>query len=489
MFRDPNAVDALLHEIASVTHKAMSDVVETWNRKACGPICSLPIELLAQAFSWLDLPDRVKVTGVSRYIRSVALGQPSLWTQITLDPTTPHLPDTLALVLERSGRATLDVDMYAWSEDATAQLASHVRRMRTLIIRQTFSTAWIFEQPAPVLEVLQIPTVARGILDQTSLHTVLPSPTWAPLLRRLELPSTFVLPNKNSSGSFDRVTYFSAHITADGDADTDARRLFEVFPSLEILELFFSTDTSLHNMPNTRIPRTLVDLRLYSHGDGHNIAAFIALCHGHAFKHVHLVCRRAQLGTAAVEHVRSVASGQWHFEFNNNRGRGTFKLDDGAVYEIECDQLGLELKDLRAAFDSLGSIVMPSYLLSEQLVEAFHLPALHSITLQGSFLRRAGWGDSSSGRLCVPKLQTLRIEPWQYEWEDGVTEMQDCSQYTEGLVRRLTVEDGSALARIPRFVLSKVGREYVGAECWAWIYSYASFVYVEDEMVWQQTDK
>ncbi|KZV86812.1 hypothetical protein EXIGLDRAFT_774284, partial [Exidia glandulosa HHB12029] len=47
-------VHAFVNDIASVTHKAMADVVETWNGTACGVMCRLPMELLAQSFSWLN---------------------------------------------------------------------------------------------------------------------------------------------------------------------------------------------------------------------------------------------------------------------------------------------------------------------------------------------------------------------------------------------------------------------------------------------------
>ncbi|KZV79803.1 hypothetical protein EXIGLDRAFT_729286 [Exidia glandulosa HHB12029] len=66
--------------------------------------------------------------------------------------------------------------------------------------------------------------------------------------------------------------------------------------------------------------------------------------------------------------------------------------------------------------------------------------------------------------------------------------MKQCFQYTEGLVRRLTLEDGSALLKIPRFVLSNVESEHLGAECWSWIYSRVSSVYLDDELLWHQAD-
>ncbi|KZV87686.1 hypothetical protein EXIGLDRAFT_697314 [Exidia glandulosa HHB12029] len=136
--RDPYTVAAFMGEIASVTHQATSDVVEKWNQKAHTVLYRLPMELLAHSFSWLDPPERVKVTAVSRYLRSVALGDPSLWAQIKFEKKHSHRNGALALLLERSGSATLDVDIHALIpgiEDVL--LAQHVRRLRTLILDNT----------------------------------------------------------------------------------------------------------------------------------------------------------------------------------------------------------------------------------------------------------------------------------------------------------------------------------------------------------------
>lgn len=184
--RDPSVVDAFVSDIASVAHKALGDVVETWNRTACGVMCRLPMELLAQSFSWLDLTERAKVTAVSRYFRSVALGDPCLWAGIELDQRTPHLTDTLALLLERSGRAPLDVHIYVQNEDVAALLAPHISRIRTLILDKTHDASWItaptqdiswiFEQAAPILELVKVSPVRY-------LQTVLPLPAWVSTLR------------------------------------------------------------------------------------------------------------------------------------------------------------------------------------------------------------------------------------------------------------------------------------------------------------------
>ncbi|KZV87677.1 hypothetical protein EXIGLDRAFT_697308 [Exidia glandulosa HHB12029] len=487
--RDASAVDALASDIASVTHKALGDAVEVWNRTACSAMCRLPMELLAHSFSWLNLTDRAKVTAVSRYFRSVALGDPSLWAQIELDQKTPHLmiTDTLALLLARSGRAPLDVHIYPQNEDVAALLAPQISRIRTLILDTTRDTSWIlaptqdiswiFEQPAPILELVKVPPVRY-------LQTVLPLPAWAPLLRRLELPSTFVLPV--SSGHFDRVTYFSGWMTTDFAADTDASRLFDVFPSLEILQLSFTNRyTSVDNWPNTRVPSTLEEITLHDDGDGLNVPALLALWHGHPFRIVNLHSIYAPLATAALEHMRSVASGPWQLDLGQTGCE--LRTEDEAVYKVNFYDRYAGFTDIRDFLGTFGSIVAPASVFLQQLTMLFCMPCLHSITLRGAFPTGPSDWELFDGRLFVPQLQTLRLEPYHHaeeRWQAG--ELQHCSRCTEELFRRFTLEDGSQLPKIPRLVFSEVARPYVGEEYWAWIYQRASSVYIEDELLWQE---
>ncbi|KZV80830.1 hypothetical protein EXIGLDRAFT_845209 [Exidia glandulosa HHB12029] len=490
--RDASAVDALASDIASVTHKALGDAVEAWNRTACSAMCRLPMELLAHSFSWLNLTDRAKVTAVSRYFRSVALGDPSLWAQIELDQKTPHLmiTDTLALLLERSGRVPLDVHIYPQNEDVAALLAPHISRIRTLILDKTHDTSWIlaptqdiswiFEQPAPILELVKVPPVRH-------LQTVLPLPAWAPLLRRLELPSTFVLP-VSSSGHFDRVTYFSGWMTTDFAADTDASRLFNVFPSLKILQLSFTKRyTSVDYLPNTRVPSTLEEITLHDDGDGLNIPALLALWHGHSFRVVNLHSIYTPLAMSALEHMRSVASGPWRLDLLVEEKECELRTQDEAVYKVNCYDRYAGFHEVRGFLGTLGSIVAPASVFLHQLTELFNMPSLRSVTLYGAFPWTFEEWEVFDGVLCVPQLQALRLEPAHHaeeRWQAG--ELQDCSRYTEELFRRFTLENGSELPKVPRLVFSEVARPYVGEEYWAWIYQRASSVYIEDELLWQE---
>lgn len=301
-----------MDDIASITRNAMCDVMETWNRTACSVMCRLPTELLAQSFSWLDPLERAaKVTAVSRYFRSVALAHPTLWTQIELFDRTRGRYEALALLLERSRGATLNVKIYA-DEVVTALLVPHVPRMRTFIIQETFAAQWIFELSAPILEVLEVSRVGLVGIPSDGFHTVLPSAIWAPVLRRLELPSTFVLPR--SGGQFDRVTYFSGYMTAHGVPDTDARALFEVFPSLEVLKLSFSGIASVDNLPNTRFPAQLTELVLHDEAGYENIVSILALWRGHPFKVINLQSTPGRLTVPALDHMRSFGPGLWHFD-------------------------------------------------------------------------------------------------------------------------------------------------------------------------------
>lgn len=114
------------------------------------------------------------------------------------------------------------------------------------------------------------------------------------------------------------------------------------------------------------------------------------------------------------------------------------------------------------------------------------MPSLHSITLRGAF-PVTSYRELFKGKLCVPELQALRLDPERYD-EEGwqVVELQSCSRYTKRLVQRLALANGTELPRIPRVVFSEVARPYVGEEYWAWIYQRASSVYIEDELLWQE---
>ncbi|KZV79802.1 hypothetical protein EXIGLDRAFT_734280 [Exidia glandulosa HHB12029] len=137
-------------------------------------------------------------------------------------------------------------------------------------------------------------------------------------------------------------------------------------------------------MPNTRIPRSLVDLTLRSQSGGRTVPDFLALCHGHPLKHVLLESRVARWWTPVFDHMHSVASAAelWHFD------RGTLRLDNGAVYTPYFPQQNLNLTDLATNLDSLASIVLEARDLPKQLVEVFRMPALRSITVHALRLER-----------------------------------------------------------------------------------------------------
>ncbi|KZV87676.1 hypothetical protein EXIGLDRAFT_839780 [Exidia glandulosa HHB12029] len=483
--RHPREVVALMSELTSVAQKAMSDVVEKWNLKARSVLCRLPPELLAQCFSWLVPRERAKVTTVSRYFRSVALAHPSLWAQIDFVSTTPRLEESLALLLERSGRAPLDVNVYSWSTGVTSLLAPQMPRIRTLTVNTTRSTSWIFEHPASLLEVLNIPE--RG--DRDWLLTTLPPSTWAPPLRRLELPSVFILPE--AGGPYNRVTHFSGYMTTtgrrDGPANTDAHTLFDVFPYLETLKLFFRNEdeTTIEHMPNSPTPRTLMHLTLHADGDGSVIAPTLTLWRGHPFRTVHLFCRRTQLVTPILDHMRSVAPGPWHLELSGS-ARCIIKTETERVYNLYRDGDRVRFIHFRDDFDSLASITIPAHGVQDQLIETLRLPELHSITLRGPFPSTL-FSLFSEGKLCVPRLQTLRLEP-ETLFDDKAgeeAEMKNCSRFGQGFLWCISLDDGVRLSKLPRLVLSTTVSQYVREKYWDWIYQRAVSVSIEGDLLYK----
>ncbi|KZV87356.1 hypothetical protein EXIGLDRAFT_773742 [Exidia glandulosa HHB12029] len=101
------------------------------------PVSRLPAELLCAAFLWLPgLVDRIAVSAVCHYWRTVVLGCSELWS--TLDARTMKIsPLGLVELIDRTQSTTLDVrlafrDNVASYADLVAKLSSNMHRMGAL---------------------------------------------------------------------------------------------------------------------------------------------------------------------------------------------------------------------------------------------------------------------------------------------------------------------------------------------------------------------
>ncbi|KZV86909.1 hypothetical protein EXIGLDRAFT_752556 [Exidia glandulosa HHB12029] len=213
-------VKAAARAIRCVVDQALPDAKQSWNTSTVWTIAHFPPELLAQIFSWLDIAGRARVTEVCRDWRAVALGDPSLWTQIKLrNDEDMHCFDSL---LRRAGTLFLALDLDYQDPDAVAPIiADNISRISSLTLRGICPTG-LFHGPSA--------TQLREFEYRNEVISI-PRSSWAPNLQHLSL-SGFRVPLLGNDRPFRHLTHFYGSLL-----NSDARRTPGLYaPSLVILE-------------------------------------------------------------------------------------------------------------------------------------------------------------------------------------------------------------------------------------------------------------
>ena len=127
-----------MDELLKVFNTAQSYAAMAWNAQQTGGVRTLPAELLAHICKSLRLRDIISAAGVSRAWRHTLISDRSCWTSVDKksSDTGDWSSEIFAVVLERSGRLPIDLDLDedCFSGGILPALDRHVHRIRSLNI-------------------------------------------------------------------------------------------------------------------------------------------------------------------------------------------------------------------------------------------------------------------------------------------------------------------------------------------------------------------
>ncbi|EJD44681.1 hypothetical protein AURDEDRAFT_166167 [Auricularia subglabra TFB-10046 SS5] len=399
-----------LTAILTDTHRAMSTFAEKWNAENG---INIPVEVLAMSFECLEFDDRLLVSGVNRYWRAVALGNPRLWSSFKVLGAPEHHGKLVAM-LQRSGNSPLTISLRL-THDEQVLLLPHVKRLKALTCEKRPGRR-LRPFDAQQLEVLTLlsPTarpigLSEGLLGQSPfvravcVQNFVLSPT-CPIMGNL----------RDFSGIFEAASTFPA--------------LLECCPQLASLTV--TCKLSRHDSPEdlfAPLPRSLkhlfiVGLRITARDPEYDALKPWA---DHQFRLLRL--ERVDFIAGFVQLFAQSPNGQWSMALSRH-GLNVYVLshDDGSGGEIRTEITGCHDQDAAHAKDffiwnmdaatafleHLTAFSMPVSFLHTLLTAKLTFPALVSFTLETDSERdrRAYSTYPRSGRgyfLRVPHLQSF----------------------------------------------------------------------------------
>lgn len=482
MYSARDDVIEIVHCILRVTQAAIADTIERWNWASKSITQRLPAELLIQCFSWLDKDQLARVTQVSRQWRAIAIGEPSLWTEIHMPVTTAARLRSFALLLDRSRCLPLALHIDESGAEGLGKLiAANMWRVRVLAC-DTDPLGDIQNAPAaPALESLSIsPPTWNGGLPP------IPLPAWASGLRNLAMPMFFA---PDTSIRFLNLTRFKGNManSGTGSEHSNALSLFAMCPRLVSLHLTGVRPHSL--LPVGPIPRTMAELTL----QGSDFDSYLAMWHGHPLHSVVLQNSVYSLSwglpvAALAQLVRSICPSSWTMSMSSAE----------PVLSISADSLSAELHHPRtrtlhaqwALIDlrNLVALDLDGRSFGGLISATTVMPTLRSLGLHTAYRNDIFWKECmplwegtsmTQGRLDVPQLQAFVLrnpQPFKRKALEFCT-----GQIPEIIERCFSLTQ--ATTRIPRISLTDVTMQDVVDFDLERIASCAVHLYIDDELV------
>ena len=280
-------------------------------RSSLAPISTLPPELLARIFRFLNLEDQArfgvpvkfwfKATHVCRHWRQVALDDSSLWARVTV--TESSSSDWVSEMLVRSRNAPLDINLNGeLSPRVLSKLLphiSHTRQLKLCKLRmyhpQRVKDICLLE--APALEHFELKFLARSPVPFRQLAGPTLFRGRTPRLRRL-IPSQISIPwSLIPRGQLIelKINHSRGTSTPNNSGPNDSNQLIDLLmnsPELKVLVLKFCLPPMLSQVTCGQ-PIHLLHL---SH-----------LCLGGSTPHVTSLLKKLKLPSSAVLHLRCIS--------------------------------------------------------------------------------------------------------------------------------------------------------------------------------------
>ncbi|KZV87723.1 hypothetical protein EXIGLDRAFT_839757 [Exidia glandulosa HHB12029] len=473
----------IVDEIISITCRTAATVIERLNQDSSA-ILRFPSAVLAQIFSWLGTTERVRLTGVSRRFRAVMLAVPSLWSRIDLSHidlihdrlSLQRTIHGLSMMIERSAQAKLDIvfghSVYSdsRSHEIVARLRASMERIRSLHLETCYIIGDLFDTRAPLLESIH----ADGGWKRPQARPFnIPTPDWVPLLRVIYI-HTFSLPETMDAYTcLQRFRGVLKCVRSDHEP-SNARRLFQLFPRLEVLHLEgISRDTF---MPVGPIPQTMREVNLETFDDGTDLTGFLALFHGHRLHGLTLACSKAL--SLLVQQMHSSGSYITSLQLQND-AHTILTTEDGAQH-VAVDHGPREWASIQSHLGLVKSLSTGIHHLEPMLSAPIELPAVEVISMWWWCSTRSD--APPAYRLRVPRLAVLRFRMDHHHL------FQLRVVHAEAVIRSCIHFDGPQ-TKVPQLVLHGEGSlDWVRDLDLTPFYKFASALYIEEELVWTDSE-
>ncbi|EJD44666.1 hypothetical protein AURDEDRAFT_184953 [Auricularia subglabra TFB-10046 SS5] len=411
----------VLHTIEAVlcvTQGAIAACSERWNVHTA----ILPPELLIASFEFLGFDDCLRVSGVSRHWRRVALSTPTLWSSFTVPFNILEGKGKLEEMLRRSQAVPLSVKLrgyHDYSPETTRThdaLRPHFPRLRALDCARSLGKP----VDMPLLELLDCPE--RATLSR-SFFGPAPQNLRVLRLRRFEMdPSCPIFHNlREFSGEF--------------EATTSLARLLTLCPSLESLAINCASHLRLAPRPLfVALPPSLLDVSIagifYERNPEIDPAGAWA---GHRFRLLDISCLRDMWSAFRIfESALSPSEPGWSLELRTDKtisyilktpAMETRVTGPGYTYSLAVEAIS-NLQQSQLYLRRLTSLSVPLRFLCHCVEAGIELPELTDFTLTVHPKRDHKPdvpGAETATAMLVPRLQSLTFlcqadssDTWQF---------------------------------------------------------------------------